>query len=129
MLVSLFYTCTIRTSSTINLGDRAFDAADWEPSSALVTLVNPVTGENTPDPPRSYSEVQRLDADESGALLRAPNLRGARNAEQKRSDISARLASPNLLAVSVFSRSPRSGIEFGVTRSREQYPFVVAYQF
>ncbi|KAG5759952.1 hypothetical protein H9Q69_011971 [Fusarium xylarioides] len=77
---------TSQTSITINFRARLLNGAAYEPGSILTPLVNPVTGENIPDFPRTYGAVQRLNARELGALLRALNLRGARNAEQKRVD-------------------------------------------
>ncbi|KAF5600657.1 hypothetical protein FPANT_2195 [Fusarium pseudoanthophilum] len=94
------------TATTTNLHARALNSSAWALSSALTPLVNPVTGDAIPDFPRTYGEVQRLNgmymkpylpvvafnadfiiaARELGGLLRALNLRGARNAEQKRVD-------------------------------------------
>ncbi|CCT76090.1 uncharacterized protein FFB20_08535 [Fusarium fujikuroi] len=77
---------TSAISRTTNFRARLLNSGACEPTSVLTSLVNPVTGENIPDFPRTYGEVQRLNGRELGALLRALNLRGARNAEQKRGD-------------------------------------------
>ncbi|PNP79281.1 hypothetical protein FNYG_07357 [Fusarium nygamai] len=52
------FTDKLKTSSTINLSARAFNAAACEPGSALTPLVNPVTGDAIPGFPRTYGEVQ-----------------------------------------------------------------------
>ncbi|KAF5673715.1 transcription activator amyR [Fusarium circinatum] len=77
---------TSMNSRTINFRARILNIGALKPSSALTPLVNPVTGETIPDFPRTYGEVQRLNARDLCGLLRALNLRGTRNAEQKRAD-------------------------------------------
>ncbi|EWG54872.1 hypothetical protein FVEG_12975 [Fusarium verticillioides 7600] len=77
---------TSLTATTTNLHARALNSGACASSSALIPLVSPVTGAAILDFPRTYGEVQRLNARELGGLLRALNLRGARTAEQKRGD-------------------------------------------
>ncbi|KAF5649704.1 transcription activator amyR [Fusarium sp. NRRL 52700] len=77
---------TRQSSKTINFRAKMLNIPSSDPDTALVPLVNPVTGEKIPDFPRTHGEVQRLNGRELGALLRALNLRDTRNAEQKRAD-------------------------------------------